>query len=99
MEVLGAIKSKEMDFLNKVEKIELSQVEDDWVYYDPIGSIYLLRPDIVTESAMRKVLAETGDGISRGAMFVDYASKETSVNMITEVDKEKVRDFMIKALS
>ena len=99
LRMLGTIGSREADFLNKAERISLSEPGDDWVYYDPLGAFYLERPCLAKAVALGRVAVETGHGPSRGATIVDLDAPGGYVRVVTDVDKEALRHLMIRAFS
>lgn len=99
LNVLGKIKSPSIEFLNKAERLALSNEDESWFAFDPSAAILLLDPNSGNSTMDAWVEVETVGKISRGAMIVDYMTKKTNVRIVTRLDKNLLMNSLVQYLS
>nr|ATU82427.1 venom hydrolase-like protein [Lethocerus distinctifemur] len=99
---LGKLPGPKMEFLNKAENKGLKNFEREtqWSAYDQLAAAVVINPKIVLKSVKLNVRVETCGRYARGAWIVDHRSFSPPgpVEIITEVDREAVRQLFLDTL-
>lgn len=98
----AAIQSKQVNFVNRIEKATL-KAHPQYKAYDTYAAAYLLNPvQFVTYTQRRYVSVEYTGQLTKGALLVDYyniTGNRPNVNIVTEVNVNVLQDTMTKTLS
>ncbi|CAK9818095.1 Probable uridine nucleosidase 2 [Anthophora quadrimaculata] len=73
--VLGKLKSDIVDFLNKAERVSLSN-SNSWAVSDGMAAAVMIWPELITQSIETNV-SPVFDGSARGSILVDYTNLTT----------------------
>ncbi|XP_066998055.2 nucleoside hydrolase [Anabrus simplex] len=100
-EVLGALRTPQMELLNKVERVILErELYGVWSRCDPIAAALAIDPAIIVEKSKCFVTVELHGQHTRGAMVVDHLcrlNKEPNVTVVKKIDIEEYKKVLMNA--
>nr|XP_033337877.1 probable uridine nucleosidase 2 isoform X1 [Megalopta genalis] len=98
--VLGKLNSTIMNFLNKAERLSMTN-NTEWISSDAMAATIMMWPESIEESTVTNVSPVT-DGTARGSVLVDYAhstGKPNNSEIIQRFNVTVFQDALLKYLS
>lgn len=97
---MGKINSTIINFLNKVERINLSN-SNSWYASDAMAAATMLWPQLIIKSIETNVQPVI-DGLARGSILVDYTNltkKSKNARIIQSFDTATFQQFLLEKFS
>ncbi|CAK9817798.1 Probable uridine nucleosidase 1 [Anthophora plagiata] len=98
--VLGKLKSDIVDFLNKAERVSLSN-SNSWTTSDGMAAAVMIWPELITQSIETNV-SPVLDGLARGSILVDYTNlttREKNARIVQSFNASAFQELLLEKFS
>ncbi|CAK9826768.1 Probable uridine nucleosidase 2 [Anthophora retusa] len=98
--VLGKLKSDIVDFLNKAERVSMSN-SNSWAVSDGMAAAVMIWPELITQSIETNV-SPVLDGLARGSILVDYTNlttREKNARIVQSFNTSAFQELVLEKFS